>query len=81
LDEMSKNDHNTAQQYGRSMSSECADFADNLVQGDHYSMVVALTIDRYIVAEVVAESYNTDLFYEFVQEKVVRQFLYPLYVP
>jgi transposase len=87
LDEMSKNDLDTARRYGRALSGERADFVDNFVCGDRYSMVAALAVDGYIAARVVMGSFDSELFYEFVADHVVRvlqkllscQLSYPVY--
>jgi transposase len=62
VDEMSKNDHDTARQYGRSLPGERADFIDNFVRGDRYSMVAAITIDGYVATHVVPGSFNAEEF-------------------
>ncbi len=48
LDEMSKNDHDTARRYGYAMQGERADFVNNFVHGDRYSLVATLALDGYI---------------------------------
>lgn len=48
LDEMSKNNHDIARRYGRSMRGERADFIDNFVRGDRYSLLAAITTDGYV---------------------------------
>jgi transposase len=79
LDEMSKNDRDTGRRYGRAMMGERADFVDNFVRGDRYSMVAALSIEGYIAARVVEGSFDSDLFYQFVAEHVVRVYE-PLFI-
>ena len=71
IDEMGKNDHDTARRYGRALRGERADFVDNFVRGDKYSMVAALTVDGYISARVVQGSVDTDEFCDYVTEQVV----------
>jgi len=48
IDEMSKNDHSTACCWGHAISGECAELTDVFVQGDHYLLVAAMTVDGYI---------------------------------
>jgi len=72
VNEMSKNDHDTARRYGRSMAGERADFVDNFVRGDRYSMVAAITTSGYISAHVVLGSFDTVEFHDFITEQVVR---------
>lgn len=72
VDEMSKNDHDTARRYGLSMSGERADFIDNFVRGDRYSMVAAITTGGYIATRVVLGSFDAVEFHEFITEQVVR---------
>jgi len=71
VDEMSKNDHDTAWRYGRSLSGEQADFIDNFVRGDRYSMVAAITIDGYIATRIVPGSFNAEEFRDYITEQVV----------
>jgi hypothetical protein len=82
VDEMSKNDHGTACRYGRSLSGECADFIDNFVRGDWYSLVAAIIVEEYVAARVVAGSYDAVEFYDFIAEQVVCQplFIFPFFV-
>ena len=68
---MSKNDHDTARRYGRSLSGQRADFVDNFVRGERYSMVVALTIDGYISFRVIPGSFNAEEFRDYITEPVV----------
>ena len=70
IDEMSENDHDTARGYGVSLSGECADFIDNFVRGDRYSLVAAITVEGYVAARVVAGSYDAIEFYDFIAEQV-----------
>ena len=72
VDEMSKNDHDTARRYGRALSGDRADFVDNFVRGDRYSMVAALTTDGYILSRVIPGSFNTEEFRDYITEQVVR---------
>ena len=72
VDEMSKNDHDTARRYGRALSGERADFVDNFVRGDRYSMVAALTTDGYISCRVIPGSFNAEEFRDYITEQVVR---------
>jgi hypothetical protein len=82
VDEMSKNDHSTACRYGRSLSGECADFIDNFVHSDWYSLVAAIIVEGYVAAQVVAGSYDAVEFYDFIAEQVVCQplFIFPFFV-
>ena len=71
VDEMSKNDHDTARRYGRSLSGTRADFIDNFVRGDRYSMVAALTTDGYVSSRVIPGSFNAEEFRDYITEQVV----------
>jgi hypothetical protein len=71
LDETSKNELTWACRYGRAACGECAELTDVFIQGDRYSLLAALTINRYISMEVVPGFFDSISFYEFVQEKVV----------
>jgi len=71
VDEMSKNDHDTARRYGRAMSGERADFIDNFVRGERYSLVAAMTIDGYIATRVVLGAFDAFEFYDYIAEQVV----------
>ncbi len=74
LDEMSKNDHDTARQYGYAMQGEHADFVDNFVRGDRYSLVATLALDGYIAHRVIPGSFDSMEFFDFVAEDVVSKF-------
>jgi transposase len=71
VDEMSKNDHNTARRYGRSLSGQQADFIDNFVRGERYSLVSAITTDGYIAVRVIPGSFNANEFRDYITEQVV----------
>jgi hypothetical protein len=71
--EFSKNDHDTAQRYGCAPSRQCADFMDNFVHGDRYSMVVAISISGYNAVHSVLGSFDSDQFRNFSVEQVVHQ--------
>lgn len=71
LDEMSKNDHDTSRHYGRSMVGERADFVDNFIRGDRYSLLAAITTEGYIASRVVLGSFDSVEFYDFVAEQIV----------
>jgi hypothetical protein len=43
--------------YGRSVAGNRATISANLVQGERYSMVVALSLDGYEAAHIVRESF------------------------
>ena len=58
-------------QYGRSLSGERADFIDNFVRGNRYSMVAAITIDGYIATHIVPGSFNAEEFRDYITEQVV----------
>ncbi|KIM48494.1 hypothetical protein M413DRAFT_61282 [Hebeloma cylindrosporum] len=73
VNEMSKNNHTTACRYGRSMAGECANFVDNFVQGDRYSMVAAITTSGYVSARVVLGSFNTVEFCDFITDQVILE--------
>ena len=77
IDEASKNDHDTACRYGRSLSGKRAEFVDVFVRGDRYSIAAALSIDGYIATRVVPGSFNSIDFAGFVAEEVVS-FLHDL---
>jgi hypothetical protein len=70
--------HDTAQQYGRSRSGTWVDCVDNFVWGDRYSMAGALSLGWYITVRVVPSSFDSELFYQFVQEHVLCWWVFPL---
>lgn len=72
VDETSKNELTWARHYGRAASGTRATISDVFVRGDCYSLVAAITIDGYLAAEVVEGSYDSDSFYTYVADKVVR---------
>jgi transposase len=76
VDEMSKNDHDTARRYGLAMSGERADFIDNFVRGDRYSMVAAITTDGYVATRVVLGSFNAVEFRDYITEQVVSSVIF-----
>ena len=70
---MRKNDHDTQRRYGRSRRGTRADIVENFIRGDRYSLLAALSLDGYLAADVVPGSFNKELFYDFVQEPVLRE--------
>lgn len=72
IDEMSKNDHDTARRYGRARSGERADFVDNFVRGDRYSMVAAITVEGYMSTRVIPGSFDAIEFRDYVVEQIVN---------
>lgn len=74
IDEMSKNDHDTARRYGRSLSGERADFVDNFVRGDRYSMVAAITVEGYMSTRVIPGSFDAVEFRDYIVEQIVHVF-------
>ncbi|KAF8803317.1 hypothetical protein BYT27DRAFT_7029858, partial [Phlegmacium glaucopus] len=71
VDEVSKNDHDTARRHGRALSGERAEFFDNFVRGQRYSLVAAITTSGYIAARAVPGSFDSDEFYDFIAEQVI----------
>ena len=72
IDEFSKNDHDTAQHYGRAPSGQRADFIDNFVRGDQYSTVAVISISGYDAPHSVLGSFDSDQFCDFIIEQVVH---------
>ena len=62
------------------MSGEHANFIDNFVQGDRYSMVAAIMTSGYITMCVILGSFDAIKFHKFIMEQVVcsRSFHTPL---
>ncbi|PBL03954.1 hypothetical protein ARMGADRAFT_1041649 [Armillaria gallica] len=54
-------------------TGERADFVDNFVHGDQYSLVAALALDGYIAHRVIPGSFDSMEFFDFVAEDVVTQ--------
>ena len=73
VDEMSKNDHDTAWWYGLAMAGEWADFVDNFVRSDRYSMVAVITTGGYVSAHIVLGSFNAAEFCDYITEQMVGQ--------
>lgn len=71
IDEVSKNDHDTARCYGRAFSGERANFVDNFVRGERYSMVAAITVEGYVSTRVIPGLFNAAEFYDYVVEQIV----------
>ena len=71
VDETSKNDHDTARRYGRALRGQRADFVDNFVRGDRYSLVAAITIEGYLATRVVPGSFDAPEFQDFIVEQIV----------
>ena len=71
INETSKDERTWACHYGCSMAGQHAGLADVFVCGDCYSLVAAMSVDGYLVAEVVEVSYDHDLFYQFITQQVV----------
>ena len=55
------------------MAGERADFVDNFVCGDRYSMVAAITTGGYVSARIVLGSFNAAEFRDYITEQVVGQ--------
>jgi hypothetical protein len=53
------------------MRGERADFIDNFVRGDRYSLLAAITTDGYVACRAVLGSFDSVEFYDFVAEQVV----------
>ena len=66
VDETSKNDWTYAWRFGRAARGQRAQIHDVFVQGTHYLMCAALTIDGYLAARVVEGSYDAAEFYDFI---------------
>ena len=60
-----------ARHYGRAPAGCQATLSDVFVQGKHYSLVAGISIDGYVVADVVKGLFDGDLFYDFISEKLV----------
>ncbi|CAA7258479.1 unnamed protein product [Cyclocybe aegerita] len=73
IDEMSKNDHDTARHYGLALSGQQADFIDNFVCGDRYSMAASMSTEGYISTHVVPGSFNADEFRDYIVEQVLPE--------
>jgi len=75
VDETSKNELTWARRWGRAMSGERAELTDAFARGDCYSIVAAITTDRYIAVDAIEGSYDTELLNNFIAEKVLRSLL------
>ena len=53
------------------MLGERADFIDNFVHGDRYSMVAGITTDGYVSTYVIPGSFNAQEFRDYITEQVV----------
>ncbi|KAJ3500783.1 hypothetical protein NLJ89_g9639 [Agrocybe chaxingu] len=73
VDEMSKNDHDTARHYGLALRGQRADFVDNFVRGDRYSMVAAITTEGYMSTRVILGSFNAEEFRDYIIEQVLPE--------
>ena len=71
-DETSKDNRTIFQQWGRSPSGNQATIDADFVHGECYSIVAAITVDRYIGAQIVSGYVDGDEFFDFIVEDVVR---------
>ena len=65
-DETSKDNRTIFQQWGRSPSGNQATIDADFVHGECYSIVTAITVDRYIGAQIVSGSVDGDEFFDFI---------------
>jgi len=72
IDEFSKNDHDTAHCYGHAPSGQCADFIDNFIHSNRYSMVVAHTISGYEAICTVLGLFDSEQFQDYIVKQVVH---------
>jgi hypothetical protein len=72
LDETSKHERTYARRYGRALSEKCAQLTDIFVRGDRYPLCAAMTINGYTAAHVVKGSFDSEEFYDFIIEEVVK---------
>lgn len=54
------------------MRGERADFIDNFVRGERYSLLAAITTNGYVACRAVLGSFDSVEFFDFVAEQVVR---------
>ncbi|KJA25913.1 hypothetical protein HYPSUDRAFT_133934 [Hypholoma sublateritium FD-334 SS-4] len=52
-------------------NGEHADFVDNFVRGERYSMVAAITVEGYVSTRVIPGSFNAAEFYDYVVEQIL----------
>jgi hypothetical protein len=74
-DESSKDDRTIFQCFGRAPQNHQASIDADFVQGDHYSIVTAMSINGYMATQVVPGSVDGDEFFEFIVEDVVSNYL------
>ena len=64
LDETSKNERTYARHYGRAPRGQRAQLTDVFVRGDRYSLCAATTVERYIAARAMEDSFDGQEFYD-----------------
>ncbi|KAN0073708.1 Homeodomain-like protein [Tylopilus felleus] len=79
IDETSKDRRTYARRYGCVLHRERAHLIDVFVRGDRYSLCAALTLEGYIAARAIPDSYDAEEFYSFIAEEVVSCLL--LFLP
>ena len=71
-DESSKNDRTIFRRWGRSMKGTSADVCAGFNRGEHYSILAAISVNGYIVTQIVIGSVDSQEFFDFIVSDVVR---------
>ncbi|KAG6894716.1 hypothetical protein C0992_005003, partial [Termitomyces sp. T32_za158] len=71
VDEISKNECTLFRSQGRAPKSNCATISAPFVQGERYSMVAAIGLNRYVGIHVVEGSVDGNEFFDFIVDDVV----------
>lgn len=71
VDELSKNKHDVAWHYGCAPLGHSADFTDPFTQGEHFSLVAAMSKRGYIATHVIPGSLDSFAFFDFIVEDVI----------
>ena len=72
IDESSKDDRTIYRHYGRAIRGQRAVSSQPFVRGDRWSILAAMNVDGYIGVRIVPDSVDSDEFFEFIIEDVVR---------
>jgi hypothetical protein len=72
IDESSKDDRTIYRHYGRAPTTSRAVIPARFVRGDRFSVVAAMNVDGYLDTQVVEGSVDSELFIDFILERVVR---------
>lgn len=74
VDESSKDEWTFAHWYGHAPIGHTADILDVFVWGQHYSLIVALSMEGYLAMHITEGSFDTQSFFSFIVDDLVSLF-------